>query len=370
MKLIYLTNVYLPGMWAHSIQVMKMCEAFTANGIEVELVTGMKRGTEDKIFSYYNIKNKFKITKIPYFDLTAKGSGKLNFIMRTFSFIFFAKLFMLFKKYGILYLRTPLIGLFFNNFFLEVHELPSHLKNWHKKVFKKAEKIIVLTAFLKKELVKCGVAESKILIAPDGVNLGEFNIKLSKEKVRKKLLLPIDKKIIIYSGNINFHEWKGADILLESSKYLNGIDVFYILIGGNKPKFSEIKKNYPLENLKLIEHQPHEKIPLYLRAADILVLPNKKGNANSERYTSPLKLFEYMASGNPIVASNLPSIREILNKTNAVMVEPNSPEKLASGIKMVLENNELAKKISTQALLDVKNYTWQKRAEKIMKSII
>ncbi|MFA5318162.1 MAG: glycosyltransferase family 4 protein [Patescibacteria group bacterium] len=365
MKLIYLTNVYIPGMWAHSIQVMKMCEAFKKIGLETELITGMKRGDDEEIFSYYNIKTKFKITKIPYFDFSSKGSGKLNFLMRTFSFIFFTKLKLLFKKYDILYIRTPLIGIFFNNFYLEVHELPPRLKQWHKKVFKKAKKIIVLTSFLKKELVNRGVQAEKIIIAPDAVNLEEFQINLSQAEARKKLSLPLDKKIIMYCGNFYVHDWKGVDILLKSLEHIN--NALCVLVGGHESEFNKIRKQYQSKNLILIKHQPHENIPVYLKVADALILPNKKGDDNSEYYTSPLKLFEYMASGNPIVASDLPSIREVLNETNAVMVEPNNPEKLALGVRGVLENNELAKKISTQALLDVKNYTWQKRAEKIIK---
>ena len=73
-----------------------------------------------------------------------------------------------------------------------------------------------------------------------------------------------------------------------------------------------------------------------------------------------------MASKRPIVASDLPSIREILNEENAVLVEPNNPEALAEGIKKILQNPELADKISKQAFRDVQNYTWQKRAQKIL----
>jgi glycosyltransferase involved in cell wall biosynthesis len=83
-------------------------------------------------------------------------------------------------------------------------------------------------------------------------------------------------------------------------------------------------------------------------------------------YMSPLKLFEYMASKRPIVASDLPSIREILNEQNSVLVEPDNPEKLAEGIKRILADNNFAEKISNQAFQDVQQYTWQKRVEQIL----
>ncbi len=324
----------------------------------------MKRETEDKIFSYYNIKTKFKISKIFYFDLSSKGSSKINFLIRSLSFFLFARVYILFKKYDVLYFRSPLAGLFFNNFYLEVHELPPRLKKWHEIAFKKAKKIIVLTKFLKKELTDAGVEETKIIIASDAVNLEEFQVNLSKEEARKKLSLPLDKKIIAYCGNFYFHNWKGVDILLESLKYLD--NTLCVLIGGQELDFGKIKSRYQQKNLILIGHQPHHKIPVYLKAADALILPNKKGDMTSEYYTSPLKLFEYMASGRPIVASDLPSIREILNKTNAVLVEPNNPEELAKGISKILYDNLLAEKISQQALVDVEQYSWKKRAERIM----
>ncbi|MBI4778934.1 glycosyltransferase family 4 protein [Candidatus Falkowbacteria bacterium] len=365
MKLIYIANSYIPGFWAHSIQIMKMCEALADNDIEVELVSGMKKASDAEIFSYYNIKTKFKITKIPQLDLSAKGSSKINFLIRSFSFLLFARLYVLFKKYDILYFRTPLAGLFFNNFYLETHELPRMLKSWHKLAFKKAKKIIVLTKFLKQELAAAGVSEAKIIVAPDAVDLNEFKVNITRDQARQKLSLPVDKKIIAYAGNLSFHDWKGVDVLLDSLKYLPGICC--LLVGGDELWSAKIKERYSAADLLITGHKNHNEVPAYLKAADILILPNKKGDANSEYYTSPLKLFEYMASGRPIVASNLLSIREVLNKTNAVLVEPNNPAGLADGIKKIIIDEILAEKISKQALIDAENYTWFKRAEKIIK---
>ena len=90
----------------------------------------------------------------------------------------------------------------------------------------------------------------------------------------------------------------------------------------------------------------------------------------SKYYTSPMKLFEYMAVGRPIVASHIPSIAEILNEENSVLVKPDDPEALARGIRFVLENNEFAEKISSQAYIDVQKYTWEARAKLISDFII
>ncbi len=77
-----------------------------------------------------------------------------------------------------------------------------------------------------------------------------------------------------------------------------------------------------------------------------------------------------MATGRPIVASDLPAIREILNENNSVLVPAGEPDKLADGIRKILENKELAEKLSDQALREVQEYSWEKRADKILRFII
>jgi len=105
---------------------------------------------------------------------------------------------------------------------------------------------------------------------------------------------------------------------------------------------------------------PYEKIPDMINALDICIIPD------SNEYRSPIKMFEYMAGKTPIVASDLPSIREILNEGNAVLVEPDNSKKLAEGISRILNNNELGVKISEQSFFDVQNYTWRERSEQVI----
>jgi len=81
---------------------------------------------------------------------------------------------------------------------------------------------------------------------------------------------------------------------------------------------------------------------------------------------SPLKMFEYMAAQRPIIASDLPSIREILNENNAVLIKPDSPDDLARGIEQLLKKPDFSAKIAKRAYQDVQRYTWQKRTEKIL----
>ena len=103
--------------------------------------------------------------------------------------------------------------------------------------------------------------------------------------------------------------------------------------------------------------------------ADILIYSGTRKSEKFKKYTSPLKLFEYMASKRPIIASDLPSIREILNTENAILVKPGSAKALANAIKFALENPDFCAKISKQAYKDVQKYTWEKRAKRILEFI-
>jgi glycosyltransferase involved in cell wall biosynthesis len=102
-----------------------------------------------------------------------------------------------------------------------------------------------------------------------------------------------------------------------------------------------------------------------LRDADVLILPNRP-SAISTDFTSPLKLFEYMASGRPIVASDLPSFREILRDgENALLVEAGNPQALVAGITRIKDDPALAARLARQAAADVRDYTWPRRAERL-----
>lgn len=371
MKLVYIANLRLPTEKAHGIQIMKMCEAFSNLGLEVELVVPRRLNKiKDDPFVYYKIKRNFSITKIPCLDLIAIDYilGRWSFLIQSFIFLFFVKLYLLFKKHFLIYTRDELVGLFFSHINLEIHSLRDKVKEWQIRIFNKAKVLIVLTSFIKKELISVGVDCNKIIICSDGVDLDEFNICLSKMEARKQCGLPEDKKIILYSGSFYRYGWKGVDVLLEATNFFDAGHLF-VFVGGSTDDIAAIKRKRESNNILLVSHQKHSIIPVYLKAADVLVLPNTGASVISESYTSPLKLFEYMASGRPIVASELPSIGEVLNEKNALLFQAGDPQSLAESIEKVLSDDDFCNRIASQAFLDVKNYTWIKRVETIQKQI-
>jgi glycosyltransferase involved in cell wall biosynthesis len=102
-----------------------------------------------------------------------------------------------------------------------------------------------------------------------------------------------------------------------------------------------------------------------LARAHALVLPNTR-TLMSERYTSPLKLFEYLAAGRPIVASDLAAIREVLrNEDNALLVEPGSPDLLAAAIRRLMGDVTLSERLAQRAFDEAAYYGWQTRAQRL-----
>jgi glycosyltransferase involved in cell wall biosynthesis len=367
MRLIYIANVRIPTERAHGIQVMKMCEALadvqspTPPNVAL-LVPRRLNKLKAEPFAYYGVKQNFKIMRLPCVDTV--GFGKFGFFIETISFLAAAKCYLLFKKYDIVYTREQLAGLFFKNIILELHTLPKKIVFFHQYVWRRAQKLVVLTSFIKNLLVGDGIAAEKIIVAPDSVDLKDFDVQITQAQAREALHLPLNKKIVMYAGL--FDEWKGYKILLESSQLFDS-NTTLVMIGGTPEQVKSLKEKY--FDVIFLGYRPYTELPVNQKAADVLVIPNSGKQDISKYYTSPLKVFAHMASGRPIVASDLPSLREVLNEENAVLVAPDDVSALAGGIRRILSDKEFAERIAGQARQDVRQYSWQARTQYILRAL-
>jgi glycosyltransferase involved in cell wall biosynthesis len=238
----------------------------------------------------------------------------------------------------------------------------STLEMRERYVYAYADGIICITAHLAAMLRKRFRIRGPVLVAPDGVDLMSF---VGCCGTLENLSANRPGGMIVYIGSL--HHWKGVDLLLQAMQYLP--EVFLRIVGGNEESL-ERYRDYA-EALGLGDRVRFEGFVCpgrrfeYFRHADVFVLPLRPLHIASY-FTSPLKLFEYMAAGKPIVASDLPAIREILQPdVNGILVAPNDAQALAAGIRRVLDDPILGRRLAEQASLDVRSYTWDERAQQI-----
>lgn len=382
MRLHYIVNARIPTEKAHGLQIVKMCEAFAEHGLKVTLVTPFRIQKHEmrgiSAFEYYNVKELFRIKKLPMPDLIHISGflpvkiGTLLFHIHDMLFSILSTIYSVFGGSDIIFTRDSKVA-FFASFFrpviYESHMYPESKidRFFEKRAFCRCKFFIVITDKLKEIYIENGYDKGRIHVLHDAVDISKFDIDVQKKDARKKLGTPVNDKIVVYTGHL--YRWKGVYTLIDASKY---IDAQIILVGGLEDDIKKVQKYISknnIKNVRMVGHVTPGEVPLYLKAADVLVLPNSAEDKRSIYYTSPLKVFEYMASRRPIVASDLPSIREILDESCAVMVAPDTPEALAEGINRVLNDNELADNIAKNAYSKVKRHTWTERSRTILETM-
>ena len=237
-----------------------------------------------------------------------------------------------------------------------------------RRVWFGAEGYVAITAGIVDELRARFGSRSLLAVIPDGV----------RPSIEAAALSPLERRvspIIGYAGHL--YPWKGVDVLLRALSALP--DARGLIVGGfeAEPDLTQLRRLSVELGLRdrvtftgLV--RPSE-VPRLLRDAAVLVLPNRATTV-SARYTSPLKLFEYLALGKPIVASDLPALREVLrDQENAILVPPDRPLALAAALREVLDDPALAERLGRGARADAPQYSWDRRAwrlEMLMRAAI
>lgn len=342
--IVYLANIRLPTEKAHGIQIMKTCEALARAGAKVTLVVTNRKTIKADPFDYYKVERNFKIkyAYCPEFIFL----GKFGFFLMNVIFSQSCAYHVWKESPDIVYSRDYLL--------LLDQMLWSQKKVWevHDGIWGLAVQMMNISGIV---AISNGLkqfyeqrAYKKIVVAHDAVDISEFTVDQKAD-----LGFESDKKIVMYIGHM--YGWKGVDTFLEASTSVPNAQ--FVVIGG-------VREDYP--NVKFLGYKPYNELPKNQKAADILVIPNSGKTDISRLYTSPLKVFSYMTSGVPIVASDLPSLREILNESNAFFADPDDPESFAKTIHYVLQHPDEARKKAEQAYVDVQKYTWDARARTIL----
>jgi glycosyltransferase involved in cell wall biosynthesis len=171
----------------------------------------------------------------------------------------------------------------------------------------------------------------------------------------------------MHTGSL--YKGRGAELFEVVIK--NFPDLFLVQVGGTEQNINEWKHKYEgYNNISFIEHQDNSTLVKYQMSADLLFLPMTK-NSPIWWCTSPMKLFEYMATGVPILGSNVGSVGEIITKKNAIIFDPDNTQTILDGIDFFINNKVKAKAIANEALKNIReDYTWKGRVEKVYRFML
>jgi glycosyltransferase involved in cell wall biosynthesis len=374
----YVASAALPTKKAFGYAMAKMCASFAEHApVTMVIPKSVAKDIAEDLFTFYGVPRNFKLVELPCVDLFQSRylGNYIPFLIRKASFAVSVLFNMHISKDDICYSRDiwllPFLRAKTKKIFLETHYL-SRLDALSLRLAHFAKKIVVVTSFLKEELVRFGYRPFDILVAPSGYDAAEFDrITASKSELRSQLGLPVDKKLVLYSGNL--FAWKGVYTLIDSWKEIYerfGDAAKLVILGGSEDTSPAFKKYVESKSYAgsviIVGHKKHGEVAAYLKSADVLVIPNSAKERISEYNTSPIKLFEYMASGVPIVASDLPSMREILSDKNAFFAAADDPKSLTAAITYALGDTATAGSKALEAKKDVRLYDWKLRSENIL----
>lgn len=398
MKFFYVTSARVPGQKAHCSQIAQMCRAFLNGGVDMELLhparakLAIYKGRT--IEQWYGFDRKIESRQLSSVDfLSGLPAGLPKFIYRVAFRVmvgtYVKSLIKYLKKHDgdyCIYSRdVHVLSKIMKTFpsakkiaelhsVVETHGAAYKMEN---EVMQACDGLVVLTSLVKDILVERGFAADHVLVESSAVDPKVFPGTATREDARDKLDLPQQGRIVGYVGN--FHTLgleKGLDTIVGSipSVIREYPDTMFYFVGGPLSYAKSYIKTLqelkvPKQNYKFIDRQPYKEIHLWLAASDVLtmLLPS---HPRFDKVTSPLKTFEYMTSGRPMIVSDLPSMRDVLSdEKNALLVPPSDASALAKAIIRLFDQPDLAKRLAEQAREDVQNKTWDARAVRITKWI-
>ena len=355
-KFYYIAEFCMPAKNAYSIHVLKMCDNIKGLSYRLSLIIPSCQSKFSQIKNDYNLKNRFNIISI------FKNKNSINFIYR----IIFALCAVIIVKKNSpnLVITRSLLSSFFLSLFKKEHYLEIHgniygLTNF---LFLRLNyinsKYIIKIIFITKNLAKhYKIKKKKYIILPDGFDANDFKYQFKKiNKISK----------FIYTGS--FASGKGTDIIIKLA-YLLPDKLFYLYGNQSHIKFKNIPKN-----VKIFSYVKYKYIPRILSKADAFVMPyknkvfyNKSLSDDIGNFHSPLKMFEYLASGKILISSNRRVLKEILkNEINCLIVKNNNIDGWLQRIKYAENNLKRINQITKYARKDVQNYSWEKRVKNII----
>ena len=389
-KLLYISLMRLPTEKAHGLQIMQNCEAFADAGCDVTLWVARRWNTREMRaindpYAHYGVQPNFRIRRIPCIDVfplfPPDGIGaRLAYYLMLISYTLISAILLLFTRADIFYSRDEVIVSLLSAFKAErTIAYESHLfappgrgTTLQRHAASHAGSVIAITAQLREDLVRERLADpARTIVAHDGVRRARFSAMPDKAAARLELGWAEDAFIVGFVGRLQMLGLdKGVGNLIDVLASVDGAHL--ALVGGPDELAAALRKRWldlglPAERFLYAGQVPPESVPLYLSAFDICAMPHPAATQFA-LYTSPLKLFEYMAAGKAIVASELPAWSDVVSDgETALLLPPDDIVAWTEAIKRLRDDRALRRELGMRARERALTlYTWDARAQKIL----
>lgn len=240
------------------------------------------------------------------------------------------------------------------------------LKRFERLNQRAADLIFVVSDVERRNLIQNGVRPKKIIVNANGVDINRFRPECGGRDIRG--MLGIDNKTVVgFVGT--FGPWHGAPVLAEAARVMIPATTCHFLFMGDGDQHAETESIIKASGVSatFTGRIPHDDVPAYLDACDILVSPHVPATDGSEFFGSPTKLFEYMAVSKPVVASRLGQMADVIRDSeNGLLVEPGDPSALARAIERLAQDESLRARLGATARQTVVDrYTWRHNAARV-----
>ena len=376
LHLTYIANARFPSGRAHGIQIAKMWEAFVTHNITVNLFIPRRfpydHGSAAEAVTFYTLMGApsfYRIHRVPLF--VYRRAHYFGFLIGSFFFGIISTWRAL-RQSGVIYsvdldyFSFFLIPFLRKPYFFEIHSAKKDTF-FHRLLFKHISGVIAINDNVKEALIKTfPTLTGKVIVCPNGVDVERYGQDSFDDPVvldALRLTKGIKTPSVVYTGS--FQDWKGLGTVIDAALELPS--VHFYLVGGTKEELGEGKNAIP-PNVHIVALQPFSEIGLWQRGADILLLTGTKESEYSFRYTSPMKLFEYMAARRPIVAAQTPAIESIVTEKEVWFFKPDDADDLVRVIGEVIHGMQNEIKVAA-AFARAQELSWNKRAERIISFI-